>query len=367
MLSAAGPLAYQDIPWKLVRQTPASATFAVDGAGWRVEKTWSVQPDSYDVKLSWRVVNTGRTVISAAPYVRLLRERPPLLVNRFASSFSGIGWHENDNGAFKYREVPYTVLGEKPFEKPQSGGWIAQVDHYFVTAVVPKDTNTWTYSGKHSDRGLMAQVQERLVALPPGTEARFAQDLYIGPKTDGLDAVAPGLGLTVGSGFFATIGKPLHGPFYWLLTSFHRVTGNWGLAIVLLTVVIKLVLYPLTKKQYVSMARMKQFAPRLQEINERHAGDPQARSQAMMALYTKEGFNPLAGCWPMLAQFPVFIALYAVIQNSVELRHAPLFGWVRDLSAPDPLFLLPVLFGASMWAQQRISGSRRAWTRPSRR
>ena len=175
----------------------------------------------------------------------------------------------------------------------------------------------------------------------------------MGPKLQQeLETVAKGLELTVDYGLLTPISQPL----FWVLDKLHGLTGNWGWSIILLTLLIKLAFYKLSEAQYRSMARMKKFAPRIQSIKERYADDRERLHQAMMDLYKKEGFNPLAGCWPMLVQFPVFIALYWVLLESVELRQADFALWINDLSSPDPLYVLPVLFGISMYLQQKLSG-----------
>ena len=175
----------------------------------------------------------------------------------------------------------------------------------------------------------------------------------VGPKLqDRLPDIAPGMQLTTDYGILT----PISGPLFWVLSKFHALTGNWGFAIILLTLLVKGAMYKLSEAQYRSMAKMKKFAPRIADIRERYSENREALQKAMMDLYKKEGFNPLAGCWPLLLQFPVFIALYWVLLESVELRQAPFILWIDDLALPDPWFVLPVLFGISMWVQQKISG-----------
>ena len=178
--------------------------------------------------------------------------------------------------------------------------------------------------------------------------------MYVGPKLQQeLAAIAPGLELTVDYGLLTPISEPL----FWLLERFHRWTGNWGAAIILLTLAVKLLMYKLSEAQYRGMAKMKKYAPRIQELKERYGDDRERMHKAMMELYKKEKFNPLAGCWPLLVQFPVFIALYWVLLESVELRQADFALWLNDLSSPDPFYVMPVLFGITMYIQQKLSGN----------
>ena len=203
---------------------------------------------------------------------------------------------------------------------------------------------------------LLAVVRDRVRAPDEphaGLPGALRQSLEDRDRVQGeLDAVAPGFELTEDYGILAPLAKPL----FWLMKKMHQFTDNWGVAIILLTLLVKGAMYKLSEAQYRSMARMKKFTPRIQEIRERHAGDRERLNKAMMELYTKEKFNPLAGCWPMLVQFPVFIALYWVLNESVELRQADFALWIKDLSAPDPYYVLPVLFGLSMWLQQKLGG-----------
>ncbi len=211
-----------------------------------------------------------------------------------------------------------------------------------------------TLSGKPAGNGnYLGQYLGATKPVADGGEATYTTGLYIGPKLQGtLDDVAKGLALTEDYGILTVIAKPL----FVVMSFFHGIVGNWGWSIILLTVLVKLLFYPLTAAQYKSMAKMKKFTPRIAELKERYADDREKLSRAMMDLYKKEGFNPLAGCWPILVQMPVFFSLYWVLIESVELRQAPFVLWLQDLSAADPLYITPVLYGASMWLQQRLSG-----------
>jgi YidC/Oxa1 family membrane protein insertase len=189
--------------------------------------------------------------------------------------------------------------------------------------------------------------------VPAGAEHAFSTRLYLGPKLQGsIGELAPGFELTLDYGILTALAKPL----FWVLEQFHKLTGNWGWAIVLLTLAVRTAMYKLSEAQYRSMAKMKKYAPKIQDIKERYADDRERLQKAMMDLYKKEGFNPLAGCWPLLVQMPVFFALYWVLLESVELRQAPFALWMQDLSAPDPYYVLPLLYGLTIFIQQKLSG-----------
>ena len=329
---------------------------SVGADGLTVRKRYRFSRGSYQVELVQSLVNGSAASVQASPYVRMQRtavaagpEVP------FVQTFLGIGLYEKkDDGDYRFRKIDFKKLDEEPFEITQPGGWLSMLQHYFIATVIPPAGENATYAGKPSSvKGYLGQYHGPLQTVAPSTEHRYSTGLYIGPKLQGrLDAVAPGLELTEDYGILTPIAVPL----FWLLAKFHAWFGNWGIAIILLTLVVKGVMYKLSEAQFRSMAKMKKFAPRITELRDRHAGDREKLNKAMMELYTKEGFNPLAGCWPLLVQFPVFIALYWVLLESVELRQASLGLWLNDLSAPDPYYVLPVLFGASMWLQQKLGG-----------
>ncbi|MCI0749394.1 MAG: membrane protein insertase YidC [Nevskiales bacterium] len=326
--------------------------------GQTVVKTYRFERGSYKIELTHTLRNRSNSPVTTGPYVQLWRtpfaagEEPP-----FVKSFQGLGFYEQKNGGerYRFRKIAFDDLAEEPVERKQTGGWLAFLQHYFLAAVIPPAGEAATYVGKPSaSLGYLAQYLGATQEVPAQSEKTFSTPLYIGPKLQrSLADIAPGLELTVDYGILT----PLSEPLFWLLDWFYRLTTNWGAAIILLTLAVKLALFKLSEAQYRSMAKMKKYAPRLQELKERYGDDRQRLQQAMMELYKKEKFNPLAGCWPLLIQFPVFIALYWVLLESVELRQADFVFWLRDLSAPDPYYVLPVLFGLSMWVQQKLSGS----------
>lgn len=330
-----------------------------DGQGRRVVKTYRFHRGSYVVDLSQKLVNGGNAPVTANAYVQLWRtpfaagEEP-----RFTRSFMGVAYYDQKNGSnYRFQKIDFKKLGEEPLEKSQTGGWIGMLQHYFFTGVIPPPDEKLTFQAKPSKTlGYLAQYIGAPETVPPSGERDYASRLYIGPKLQQkqkLAAIAPGLDLTVDYGLLTPIAKPL----FWLLDEFHKLTHNWGFAIILLTLIVKGALYPLSEAQYRSMAKMKKYAPRIQEIKERYGDDRERMHKAMMELYKKEKFNPLAGCWPIAIQMPIFLALYWVLVESVELRQADFALWIHDLTAPDPYFVLPVLFGITTFIQQRISGN----------
>jgi YidC/Oxa1 family membrane protein insertase len=331
----------------------------VDASGYSITKTYRFKRGSYDIELLQEVKNDSATELSVSPYVRLWRTPPPPAGHSMmggTNTFSGIGFYERkpDSDSYRFKKIKFEDLAKEPLQVQQPGGWMAVMQHYFIAAIIPPVGGSNTYSGKPSSaQGYLAQVVGAATPVAAQGTHQFSTQIYVGPllqKTIG--AVAPGLELAVDYGILTPIAEPL----FWLLDKFHKLTHNWGFAIILLTLSVKGAMYKLSEAQYRSMAKMKKFAPRIQEMKERYADDRERMSKAMMELYKKEGFNPLAGCWPLLVQFPVFIALYWVLLESVELRQAPFILWVNDLSAADPYFVLPVLFGISMFVQQKLSG-----------
>lgn len=343
-------------------------------AGVKVRKTYRFARGSYRVELDQTLVNLSADSLTVSPYAKLVRNSTVAgEVPKFVSTFLGVGFYEKKDGSenFRFVKTKLEKLGEEPIEKRQSGGWISMLQHYFVAAILPPQAAEGVYSARAAKEGTFAaQYVATGTVVAPGAQQSFPLSFYLGPKLQsgltvgsegsrgwfkdkGLDTVARGLDYTIDYGILTPICEPL----FWLLNKFHGFTGNWGAAIILLTLVVKAIFYKLSEAQYRSMAKMKKFAPRIQDLKERYGHDRERMSKAMMELYKKEGFNPLAGCWPLLVQFPVFIALYWVLLESVELRQADLALWINDLSAPDPYYVLPVLFGITFFVQQKWSGS----------
>lgn len=256
-------------------------------------------------------------------------------------------------GANKYQKVSFDDMDSGNVNLEAKGGWAAMIQHYFLAAWVPhqEQLNQFYSKALGGDRYVLGLVTP-VTAIAPGASTTFTSKLYVGPKLqDRLEDVAPNLELTVDYGMLTFIAKPL----FWVLEWLHGWLHNWGWAIVVLTLLIKLAFYKLSEASYRSMAKMRKFAPKLQQLKERYGDDRQRMSQAMMEIYKKEKINPLGGCLPMLVQIPVFIALYWVLLESVELRQAPFILWIHDLSTRDPYYVLPLIMGATMFFQQKLN------------
>ena len=321
--------------------------------GVRVVKTLTFRRGSYVVDIAQEIANVGATPLTTQAYFHLTRDgKAPADDKAMLYTFTGPAvYTEHD----KFVKVPFSDIdkGKAPYSKNADNGWIAMVQHYFVSALLPPDkTPREYYTEKLGDDFYRTGVKIPLAEIAAGATATVGTRLYAGPQEqDKLKAVAPGLDLVVDYGWLTVLAAPL----FWVLETFYRWLGNWGLAIIALTVSIKLVFFPLSAASYKSMARMKQVTPRLMKLRETYGDDRVKLNQAMMELYKQEKINPLGGCLPIVVQIPVFIALYWVLLASVELRQAPFFGWIKDLSAIDPLYILPALMMASMIVQTRMS------------
>src|SRR5690606_35439031 len=247
-------------------------------------------------------------------------------------SFAGAAWY---SPADKFQKLAFDDFADEPLAKGFTGGWAAMLQHYFFAAWIPDPAEQTSYATATLQRAgapryLIRTLSPTLTVAPGETRVEQAR-LYVGPKLQStLDEVAPGLALIVDYGIFTIISEPLH----WVLAQLHKLTGNWGFAIILLVLLIKAVFFKLTEAQFRSTAKMRKLQPRMAALKERHGDDRQKMNQAMMELYQKEKINPLGGCLPMLVQMPVFFALYWVLLERVELRQAPFIGWIRNLTPP---------------------------------
>ena len=267
----------------------------------------------------------------------------------------------------RFKKIDFDDVVKKPFAADIEDGWIAMIQHYFLSAWIPEAGQTYNYSTTRTKSGdYIARVKSPLVSVSPGEQGVIRASFYAGPKNQyRLAEISPNLDLSVDYGWLWMVAQPLYAILYFLnngqLHAFGYQLdvfggfGNWGFAIIFLTILVKLAFFSLNAKAYRSMAKMRAIQPKMLDIRDRYADDRQKQSQEMMALYSKEGVNPLGGCLPILVQMPVFIALYWVLLESVELRHAPFIGYIRDLSAMDPYFVMPVIMGVSMWAQQKLN------------
>ena len=331
-----------------------------DASGLSVRKVYVFTRGSYLIETREEVTNASATAWTGNEYRQLQRIAPPkasgglfAVYNPEAYAFVGAAWYAQG----KFNKLAFAKFSESPLDNSEvAGGWVALLQHYFFAAFIPAAGETDHYSTAtiptDGEPRYMIRTMSPALTVAPNATGTFATRLYVGPKLQSeLANVAPGLELTADYGILTFIAQPMH----WVLVQLHKLTGNWGVAIILLVLLIKLVLYKPSEAQYRSMAKMKQFQPRVEALKERYGDDKQKLNAAMMELYKKEKINPLGGCLPILIQMPIFFALLWVLQESVELRQAPFFGWIQNLSAPDPLFILPILNGVAMLATQWLS------------
>lgn len=319
-----------------------------------VIKRLTFERDSYAVNVSYYLANNTDAPVSARFIGQLARDNSPdpsSGVSMGMSSYLGAAISTPDS---RYDKIDFETIQSRSFENREAqGGWIAIIQHYFVSAWAPEQNqqNLYYATTDSSGRNVAAFAGPTSNIAADG-EATLSATLYMGPKVqDHLEQVAPNLRLTVDYGWLWFIANPL----FWLLDKIHDIVGNWGWSIVLLTVLVKTVLFPLSAKAYKSMARMRKLGPEMQRLKETYGDDRQKMSQEMMKFYQKEKINPLGGCLPIVVQMPVFIALYWMLLESVELRHAPFMFWIQDLSIKDPYFILPILMGISMFVQQMLN------------
>ncbi|MGD8579693.1 MAG: membrane protein insertase YidC [Lysobacterales bacterium] len=326
--------------------------------GLRVTKTFVFHRGQYVIEQHFTVENGSPQAWSGSRYEQLQRsvpsdEKSPGFAHPERYSFFGIGFYNPED---KFEKVKFKDVADEPYKKTTRDGWLAMIQHYFFAAWIPPADQETTYSTQVITSSKWPRYIARAVSpaqqVAPGQTLELSSRLYLGPKLqDRLPDIAPGLGYTVNYGIFTVFSKPL----FWLLEKIHSFTGNWGWAIVLLTVLIKGAFFKLTEAQYRSTARMRKLQPRIEQLKERYGDDRQRMSQAMMEMYKKEKVNPLGGCLPILVQIPIFIALYWVLLESVELRQAPFILWINNLSVRDPYFILPLLNAGFMFATQRLT------------
>lgn len=327
-------------------------SIAADGS--TAGKVFFFERGSYSVRIRQELVAaSGAAPRQVYAYYQLLRDStPPEGDSAMLPTYTGVAVYTEQN---KFQKVGFSDIekGKVPYPKTATEGWIGLVQHYFVSAWVVQPPIAREFYTKKVDGDLYTAG----IIVPfaaPGTDGVLAQEvtLYAGPQDqDKLATIAPGLELTVDYGWLTIIAAPL----FWVLKNLYAWVGNWGVAIILLTCLIKLIFYPLSAASYRSMAKMRVLAPKMQRLKEQYGDDRQRMQQAMMEMYKTEKINPLGGCLPILVQIPVFIALYWVLLASFELRQAPFFGWIKDLAATDPYFILPILMGATMIIQTRLN------------
>jgi YidC/Oxa1 family membrane protein insertase len=321
--------------------------------GVKLTKTYTFKRGDYAIDIKHDVTNNSGAPITPSLYLQLLRDgSKPEGESKFYSTFTGPAVYTD---AEKFQKLDFEKIekGKEEHAKKADNGWIAIVQHYFVSAFLPQDKKEHEIFTKKVDTNLYAVgVIEPLGAIAPGATVSSKAVLYSGPQESAvLENIAPGLELVKDYGWLTIVAKPI----FWLMTQIHKILGNWGWTIIVLTVLIKLAFFPLSAASYRSMAKMKTVTPKMQSIRERFKSDPQKMNQAMMELYKTEKINPLGGCLPIVVQIPVFIALYWVLLASVEMRNAPWLGWIHNLAAPDPFYILPVIMAVSMFIQTKLN------------
>lgn len=317
--------------------------------GLTVRKEYLLRRGSYEIGIRYFIENNGDQPLSFNHYEQLQRRHADSR-SYLIHTFTGAAVSTPQK---RYQKYTYDDLQDEPVSLSAKDGWASILEHYFVTAIIPvPETSYHYYSSIIGDSNYAIGFYGPANKLEPGAQMAIDSRVYVGPKLQKvLERVAPGLDLTVDYGILWFIGKLL----FWTLTQLHALFGNWGWAIILLTCIVKGLFFPLSAAGYRSMAKMRKVQPRLLAIRDRYQNDRNALNQAMMDLYKKEKINPLGGCLPILVQIPVFISLYWVILESVELRQAPWVFWITDLSIKDPFFVLPVLMTISMWMQARLN------------
>jgi YidC/Oxa1 family membrane protein insertase len=327
--------------------------------GLAVTRTFVFTRGSHAIAQRTVVTNTGSAAWTGSEYRQIQRTKPASaggysFTNPEQYAFMGASWYSPEN---RFEKLKFDNFQTEPLARTFAGGWAAMQQHYFFAAWIPPAAEQTQYSTAVLDGAGVPRYLIRLLSpaqtVAPGSNSTFESRLFVGPKQQKeLREVADGLVYTVDYGMVTFVAAPL----FWVLEKLYKLVGNWGVAIILLTILVKALFFKLTEAQYRSFAKMRKVAPRLQALKERYGDDRQKLNQAMMELYQKEKINPLGGCLPILVQMPVFIALYWVLLESVELRQAVFIpGWIDNISARDPFFILPVLNGIAMYASQKLT------------
>ncbi len=322
--------------------------------GANVAKILTFKRGSYLIDVAWEIDNKSDKPLATHAYYQLQRDAvAPEGETAMVSTFTGPAVYTD---AEKYQKVSFDDIaaGKAKFAKTADNGWLAMVQHYFVSALVPKDKTPHEFYMRKVDGANVYQtgVIVPLAEIAPGGKGETSISLYAGPQEQAtIKQVAPGLDLVVDYGWLTVVAAPI----FWALQAIYKLVGNWGWAIVVLTIIIKLIFFPLSAASYKSMAKMRILTPRLMQLKERFGDDKQRLNQEMMKLYQTEKVNPLGGCLPILVQIPVFIALYWVLLGAVEMRGAAWILWIKDLSAPDPFYILPIIMMASMFVQTKLN------------
>ncbi len=322
-----------------------------DGNGVKVKKVLTFKRGGYVVDVKY-YITAGEQNWSGSDYMQIVRSRPvESNGNAFIRTYTGGVFY---NEEIKYEKYDFDDIAEANLSYQLKDGWLAMIQHYFLAAWVPeegKDNFYFSRYNRNKDHYTIG-VRTSAATIEAGQTGEISSRFVVGPKLQyELEEIAPGLDLTVDYGVLTIFAKPL----FWLLNAFHEIFGNWGWAIIFLTITVKAIFYKLSEMSYKSMAKMRKVAPRIKKMKEQYGDDRQAMSKAMMEMYKREKINPMGGCLPILVQMPVFISLYWVLLESVEMRHAPFALWLTNLTDKDPYFVLPVLMGISMFIQQKLN------------
>ena len=320
------------------------------GNGISVDKVYTFHRGSYVIDVTYQINNGSSTTITPSVYYQIVHDNQSKQGSKMIPTFTG-GAYFTD--ADKFKKIKFADMAKESLSKTSKDGWIGLIEHYFASAWIPATgVNREFYTKQLSEHVFAVGVITPTASIASGAKTEIIAKLFAGPQTQAdLAAAAPGLEYAVDYGWLTVVAKPL----FWVLSKIHALVHNWGVAIILLTVLIKSLFFPLSAASYKSMAQMRELAPRLQSLKEKFGDDKQKMQQAMMELYRTEKINPMGGCLPIVVQIPVFIALYWTLLGSVELRHAPFFGWIHDLSAIDPFYVLPILMGSTMIIQTYLN------------
>ena len=330
--------------------------------GITVNKRFIFKQNSFSVAVEHDIKNGSSAPWSGSEYRQIKHGPAEQMTGGIfggVRAYIGPAFYDFEDGKYKYKKLKFGDFddADEKLNKNIDGGWIAMLQHYFISSWIPPQEQTnlfYNYSDNtNSDNpnytlGMITPA----VTVASGANHTFKSTFYVGPVIqEDLEKIAKGLDRTVDYGIFSFVSKPI----FWLLKKMYGIFGNWGWAIIFVTVTIKIIFFYPSAMSYKSMAKMKKLSPKMKSMQERYKNDPQAKQKAMMEFYKKEKINPLGGCLPMLIQIPVFMGLYWVLQESVELRQAPWLGWYKDLSIMDPFLVLPLLMGLSMWLQQKLN------------
>ena len=315
-----------------------------------VDKVYTFHRNQYAIDVNYEIKNGSAAAITPEVYYQIVHDNESNQGSALMPTFTGGSYYTE---AKKFNKLAFKDMDKEPLNVESQDGWVGLLQHYFVSAWIPNEGIARKfYTEKLNEHMYRIGTRSPLGSIAPGASLSIPARLFSGPQTKkDLQETAPGLEYTVDYGWLTIVASPL----FWVLSKIHGLVNNWGVAIILLTLLIKALFYPLSAKSYRSMAQMRELAPRLESMKQKFGDDRQKMQQAMMELYRTEKINPMSGCLPILIQIPVFISLYWMLLGSVELRHAPFFGWIQDLSAIDPFYILPLIMGASMIIQTKLN------------